>query len=94
MISGEWMEEEGVGSEVEEAKFEIHLLDSHQQRHLQTKVSILIVDSKIILVEEKIITVITILLITKKYHWLLIPIASQPCYLILEYLKHSGRWPN
>jgi hypothetical protein len=37
MISGEWMEEEGVGSEVEEAKFEIHLLDSHQQRHLQAK---------------------------------------------------------
>jgi hypothetical protein len=36
MIS-ERTEEGAAGSEVEGGKFEIHLLDSHQQRHLQAK---------------------------------------------------------
>jgi hypothetical protein len=80
---------------VEEGKFEIHLLDSHQQRHLQAKVSILIVDSKIIVIEEaKGHYGDNDSTDNEKIPWLLIPIVSQPCYFILEYLKHSGRWPN
>ena len=37
----------------EQGKFEIHLIDAiGEQQHLQTNVSILVVDSKIVLVEE------------------------------------------
>jgi hypothetical protein len=37
----------------EQGKFEIHLIDAiREQEHLQTNVSILVVDSKVVLVEE------------------------------------------
>jgi hypothetical protein len=41
----------GVGKQ--EGRFEIHLADIHQQQRLQTKVSFLVVDSKLSLVEEE-----------------------------------------
>jgi hypothetical protein len=41
----------GVGKQ--EGRIEIHLADTHQQQRLQTKVSFLVVDSKLSLVEEE-----------------------------------------
>jgi len=60
-------EEKIGGSEAAHAaqgKFEIHLVDKLKQQHFQTKVSVLIVDSKICLVEDLKNTAVKIMFLT------------------------------
>ena len=61
----------------EKGKFEVQLIDpNQQQQRLQTRVSFLIVDSKVSLIEENQDPTLRIIKF-QSYHWPLIPIMNQ-----------------